>query len=168
MAPPSPLTAPFILLIQQHERIIHKVCRIYTASHPEDHQDLFQDIVLQAWKSFPQFNHQSNVSTWLYRVALNTAISGQRKGKARPQSFQDEALLANLPDTTSEGPDQSQVLYQAISHLPVLDRALVLLYLEDKSGSEIAEIMGISVSNVRTRIGRIKDKLKQLAQPMLA
>jgi len=166
MPPHSHLTQPFILLIQTHERIIHKVCSVY-AGQEEDHKDLFQDIVLQAWKAFPKFNKLAKESTWLYRIALNTAISGQRKGAGRPQVYHNEALIADLPDALPEGPDKSLVLYRAIGSLPMLDRALVLLYLEDKSAAEIAEIMGISVSNVGTRIGRIKEKLKALAQPLI-
>lgn len=163
MPPDKLLTETFISIIREHERLIYKVCSLY-AGNPEDKNDLYQEIILQAWKAFPRFKAQAKVSTWLYRVALNTAISTTRKQKIK--HHYEESLLLNFPDPMSGDDEQYKLLYSAISQLPELERALVLLYLEDKAHAEIAEIMGISVSNVGTKLTRIKDKMKKIIQPL--
>lgn len=157
----------FTQLVQQYERLIYKVCSIYT-NDAEDSKDLFQEIVLQAWLSYPRFNHEAKFSTWLYRVALNTAINHIRKANRKPRTTGDEALLNHIaeqqPVTQTE---EYKILQRLIGGLPSLEKALILLYLDDYSYQEIADIMGISVSNVGTRINRIKEKLKKQAQPFV-
>jgi RNA polymerase sigma-70 factor (ECF subfamily) len=153
----------FIQVIREHERLIYKVCSLYT-TNTEDKNDLYQDIILQAWKAYPQFKGQAKVSTWLYRIALNTAISINRK--KRVKHHYEESILMNFPDPMTGNDEQYKLLYKAISELPELERALVLLYLEDKSHAEIAEIMGLTISNVGTKLSRIKDKMKKIIQPL--
>lgn len=163
MPPDKQITETFINIIREHERLIYKVCSLYTTGS-EDKNDLYQEIILQAWKAYPRFKGQAKVSTWLYRVALNTAISTTRK--KRIKHHYEEHILLNFPDPMTGDDEQYKLLYNAISLLPELERALVLLYLEDKAYSEIAEIMGISVSNVGTKLARIKEKMKKIIQPL--
>lgn len=132
-----------------------------------DGEDLFQEIVLQLWRAWPGFNRQSRVSTWLYRISLNTAITGFRRSRTRPVF----SPLGIGNDNYAEPPPQrmdlqyAPELQQAISRLNKFDKSLLLLYLEDKSYSEIAEILGLSVSNVGVKINRIKKKLKEMLAP---
>lgn len=161
MKPDTQVNDAFVSLICQHERLIHKICGLYAQS-AEDRKDLAGEIILQLWRAFPRFSGAAKEGTWLYRVALNTAITHLRSSRRRPHASESEALLLHIADTP-EGDDATFLrLHQVIRQLPQLERALVLLYLEDRSYAEIAEIMGISVSNVGTRIGRIKDKLKKM------
>ncbi len=166
MQPNKQQIEQFLILMQEQERLIYKVCSIYTTD-AEDRKDLFQEIVMQAWTAFPRFQSASKISTWLYRVALNTAISHQRKSKKHNiVPFPD--LLNNIEDRlTPAYAEEYKILQQLIATLPSLEKALILLYFEDRSHQEIAEIMGISVTNVGTKLGRIKDKLKKLAQPYI-
>jgi RNA polymerase sigma-70 factor (ECF subfamily) len=156
----------FLVLIREQERLIYKVCSIYSTD-TEDRKDLFQEIILQAWTAFPRFQNASKISTWLYRVALNTAINHERKSKKK-LTIPFPGLLNNIEDRLTPGyVEEYKILQQLIATLPALEKALILLYFEDRPHQEIAEIMGISVSNVGTRLGRIKDKLKKLAQPYI-
>jgi RNA polymerase sigma-70 factor (ECF subfamily) len=159
---PNPgLEDAFVSLIRQHERLIHKVSGLY-AANAEDRKDLAGEIILQLWRAFPRYAGAATESTWLYRVALNTALTRQRNERRRPTPSFGEDLLLNLADTPASDEAHFKMLHQVIGQLPQLERALVLLYLEDRSYAEIAEIMGISVSNVGTRLGRIKEKLKKM------
>jgi RNA polymerase sigma factor (sigma-70 family) len=156
----------FAVLLQQHERLVYKVCSLYT-DDTEDRKDLFQEIVLQAWMSYPRFNHEAKVSTWLYRVALNTAISHKRKQKKHIVAGNDTMLQQLEDQKDASYAEEYKMMHRMINELPRLDKALVLLYLEDNSYQEIAEILGISASNVGTRLNRIKEKMKRQAE-MLA
>ncbi len=153
----------FLALVQAHKGLIYKVANAYCAA-AEARKDLVQDIIVQLWKSFDSYNHQFKHSTWIYRIALNTAISQYRKDSSRKKlaaPLQDEMLyLADRVDSV-ETDIQLQFLQQFIAELKPFDKALLLLYLDDKPHAAIAEIMGISVSNVATKIGRIKTILKQ-------
>ena len=150
----------FIDTIREHERLIYKVCSVYAES-ADDRNDLYQDIVLQAWRAWPNFRGEAKVSTWLYRIALNTAINHKRKPVVKAQY--EETILMNVADPMERADhDKYKQLHAAIGKLNQLERALILLYLEDKSHQEIAEIMGISVSNVGTGLSRIRDKMKKL------
>lgn len=154
----------FTQLIENNQGIVHKVCRIYTDT-PEEHEDLFQEIVLQLWKSFDSFEGKSKFSTWMYRVGLNTAITLIRKKKRNlPTSSIDSQtyfdLKANEVDEAQE--EQLRVLYAAIKKLNDVERALVLLYLEDMSYKEISSTMGITEVNARVKMSRIRVKLKEL------
>lgn len=150
----------FSELIQKSQRIIHKITSIY-ASTPVDREDLFQEICLQLWRSYPNFREESHFSTWLYRVALNTAISNIRKSK---NSFSFEPLRETdrILDESSDEKEQVQLLYSAISKLNRIDKAIILLWLEDKNYEEIATIMGTTKTNVSVKLVRIKRKLEEL------
>jgi RNA polymerase sigma factor (sigma-70 family) len=153
----------FLSLIETNKGIIYKVANVY-CKHAEDRKDLIQEIIVQLWRSFDRYNDQYKYTTWMYRIALNVAISFYRRENRRKQ------LTSHLPDNildlaeeSNSGETGKQISYlnQFIGELKELDKALVLLYLEEKSQQEIAEITGISETNVSTRIGRIKKILKQ-------
>jgi RNA polymerase sigma factor (sigma-70 family) len=152
----------FLQLIQDNQRIIFKICNSY-CSNANDREDLGQEIVYQLWKSGKSFDADHKFSTWMYRVALNVAISFYRKKITSPViSFTENDI--DLPDKTS-GADELEEnidhLQKFIAAMKELDRALMLLYLEAKPYQEIAEILGISETNVATKISRIKEGLKQ-------
>jgi RNA polymerase sigma factor (sigma-70 family) len=150
--------------ITEHELLIYKVCRIYTYSKA-DRQDLFQEIVIQLWKAFPKFKGQSKFSTWLYRVAINTAISGLRKKKDFIYSYEPDALPQQIDDNRSfEEEEKFQLLYEAIARLNTVEKAIVMLYMEDKSYEEMEDILGLSQGNLRVKMSRIKEKLRQLTK----
>ncbi len=149
----------FLQSIQEHQPIIYKVCKLYRDT-PEDREDLFQEIVYQLWKSYPAYKGEAKISTWLYRIALNTAMAAYRK--ARP-GLQYQADLPEAEDHSqqTEESDQQQRLFAALRTLSDSEKALISLYLEDFAYAEIAAIAGISESNVGVRLNRIKNKLKQ-------
>lgn len=148
-------------IMEQHKGILFKVARAYCQDE-EDRQDLIQEMMIQIWQSIHKYNDQYKISTWLYRISLNVAISFYRKSSTRVKKYTElnEQFLETTPDDPSENERRLKLLEQFISELKEIDKALMLLYLEDKSHAEIAEILGMSVSNVGTKIGRIKDKLK--------
>jgi RNA polymerase sigma-70 factor (ECF subfamily) len=156
------LEEEFLKSINLHQGIIIKVCRMYCTNNT-DAEDLFQEILLQLWKSWPSYKADSKVSTWMYRVGLNTAITRLRKNTKKPlfQAISSEHNL--IPDDESQRIDiiLDKELQVAISYLNKIDKALVMLYLDEKSYKEIAEIMGLSESNVGVKINRIKKKLKE-------
>ncbi|MBE1162849.1 RNA polymerase sigma factor [Dyella acidiphila] len=151
-------------LLREHEGIVFKVAGLY-AQHAEDRRDLAQEIGLQAWRSFARFDPgKAKFSTWLYRVALNVAISQLRKtsgpGSGRLEPLEQHHLDSLHADPLPEADERLAALYAFIGQLDALNRALILLYLEDKSYAEIADILGISETNVATKIGRIKQTLR--------
>lgn len=149
----------FSKLIQEHQGIINKITRIYV-EHPEERKDLFQEICLQLWKSWPTFRKKSSFSTWLYRVSLNTAISMIRKKKYR---IRTEPLKEyDLIEENLSMPDKSELLYKAIAKLSRIEKAIILLWLEEKSYEEISDIIGISRSNVSVKLVRIRKKLESM------
>lgn len=159
----------FIHLIETNQGIVHKICRIYSDS-PEEHEDLFQEIVLQLWKSFDSFKGDSKFTTWMYRVSLNTAITLIRKKKRTVlTSSIDQRDYFNIsaaqPDPEKEARLES--LYIAIKKLNDIERAVVIQYLEDLPYREIANNLGISEVNARVKMNRIKTKLKKLMQPQI-
>jgi RNA polymerase sigma-70 factor (ECF subfamily) len=154
----------FIQTIKDNEGIIYKITRVY-ARDTEDQKDLYQEIVYQLWKSFGSFEGKSKISTWMYRVALNTSIAhlNQKKRILHPVSLDFEKL--DVKDEDSYGPgseweERMNLLYAHIKQLNVVEKGLILLFLEGKSYDEIATITGFTVTNVGTRLGRIKQKLK--------
>jgi RNA polymerase sigma-70 factor (ECF subfamily) len=159
------LEKQFELLVNDHELLIHKVCRIYVYNETE-REDLFQEIIIQLWKSFPKFKGESKFSTWLYRVAINTAITGLRKKKDFIQTYEPANLPTNVADVSSHQlkEEQFQQLYAAIEQLNEIEKAITMLYLEDKSYDEMEEIMGINQGNLRVKMNRIKEKLRQLTK----
>jgi len=153
----------FLNIVTNNQGIIHKVCSIYCDTL-EDREDLFQEIVAQLWRSYPTFRSESKVSTWMYRVALNTAITHFKKSKRRPDRSQyDNSLLQIEDDCYDETFDeQVKLLHSAIAKLTGIEKSIILLYLEDKPYEEIAEIIGITQNYVRVKMNRIKGKLKKL------
>tara|TARA_R110002020_G_scaffold387546_1_gene598296 strand:+ start:103514 stop:104002 length:489 start_codon:yes stop_codon:yes gene_type:complete len=150
----------FIKDIQENEGIIYKVTRIYS-NNSEDQKDLYQEIVYQLWKSYNSFKGDSKVSTWMYRVALNTAISHLKKEKRKGHQVDLEKVLRDRiehVDTIME--ERIALLYAHIKNLSIVERGIILLYLEDKNYEEIASITGFSSTNIGTRLNRIKQKLK--------
>ncbi|WP_319479343.1 sigma-70 family RNA polymerase sigma factor [uncultured Draconibacterium sp.] len=153
----------FLHIIQKNQGIIHKVCNIYCDTE-DDRSDLFQEIVVQLWKSYPNFRRESKVSTWMYRVALNTAITSFKKSKRRPDqsslTYDNFQIEEEKYDTETE--ENIKVLHKAIQQLTGIEKSIVLLYLENKKYEEIAEITGITQNYVRVKMNRIKKKLKKL------
>jgi RNA polymerase sigma factor (sigma-70 family) len=150
----------FLSMIQDNQGIIHKVCRIYRDS-PEDREDLFQEVIFQLWRSYPSFSGGSKVSTWLYRIALNTAMASFRKNKP------NVTLTEYLPDVQfeniiNEDNEKQEKLFAGIRQLNEPDRALIALYLDELSYRQIAEILGISESNVGVKLTRIKVRLQEI------
>jgi RNA polymerase sigma factor (sigma-70 family) len=156
-------TEQFLAVIQANKGIIYKVANSY-CRNAEDRKDLIQEVVVQLWKSFDNYSDQYKYSTWMYRIALNTAISFYRKETRRKQvsnPLPDGILY--FDDDHADGEKEKNIGYlqQFIAALKELDKALMLLYLEEKSYREIADITGLSETNVATKIGRIKIALKQ-------
>ncbi len=152
------MESEFVDLVTQNQALIYKVCHLY-ADNTTEIEDLFQEIVMNLWQAYPRFDRRAKITTWMYRVALNTAITQLRRHKSRPklQAF-DHTLSASIQwqDT------QSQQLYAAIKQLNPIEKAIVTLYLDGYNYSEIASTTGISKNNVGVRINRIKSKLRQL------
>ncbi|SKA10342.1 RNA polymerase sigma factor [Sediminibacterium ginsengisoli] len=156
-----PAEKDFIILLNQHQKIIHKVCNLYMDA-AADREDLFQEITLQAWKAYGNFRGDAKFSTWLYRVALNTAITYFRKEKKKPEIFTSEHLPEDRQaETTDPVEEQVKALYAAIGDLSRIDKAIVMLYLEDYSYNEIGDMMGITANNVAVKMNRIKTKLRE-------
>ncbi len=150
----------FLNSIRENEKIIFKLIRIYS-DQSDDQQDLYQEIIFQLWKAHKSFQGRSKISTWIYRVALNTALAhiNLKKKHLKTIPLQDigiqfeEKIDSKLEDEISE-------MYQQIRNLNEIDRAIIFLYLEDKNYEEIAGITGFSATNVGSRLNRIKLKLK--------
>ncbi|MBK6443856.1 MAG: sigma-70 family RNA polymerase sigma factor [Bacteroidetes bacterium] len=150
----------FIALIQQNKRILFKICNSYCRDR-SDREDLAQEIVYQLWRSFAAYNANFKFSTWMYRVALNVAISFYRKDRRQKNVHVLSETLIEIENEQEDDLEENiQRLQGFILELKELDRALILLYLEDKSYGEISEILGITVTNVATKLSRIKELLK--------
>jgi RNA polymerase sigma-70 factor, ECF subfamily len=151
----------FIDLINEHQGLIHKVCIMYE-NDPEVRSDLFQEIVLQLWKSFHTFRGEAKITTWMYRIALNTAISGFRKEtrKVKTEDLREPHL--NISEYSDETEENLQKLQWAIRQLSEIDRGMIMMALEEIPYEEIAETVGISQNNVRVRMNRIREKLRKL------
>ena len=152
----------FIELVQQNERLIYKVCSFYV-SDEFPMTDLYQEVVYNLWRSFPKFRNESSLSTWMYRIALNTCISGIRKELKRPKHVPIAELEEHLiePESMEEN---IREMYKLIYRLKTLERAIILLYLEEKSYQEIADITGLTINNVAIKLKRIKEKLKKMSE----
>lgn len=163
----STVEIEFVTIVQEHQNLIHKICRLYTNSDAE-HKDLFQEITIQLWKAYPKFRGYAKFSTWMYRVGINTAISLYRKSKSRIQSFSFDDVSYKIPQSETYDDTQDQQLksiYAALNHLNDIDKAVIFLYLEDKNYKEISEAIGISEVNARVKMNRIKKKLKTQLNP---
>jgi RNA polymerase sigma-70 factor (ECF subfamily) len=145
--------------INQHEGIIYKITRLYTQNE-EDQKDLYQEIVYQLWKGFNGYKGDAKVSTWMYRIALNTALFHSKKKKRRGYSVPLDGILLKQENYEPLLEERLIVLYTNIRNLGDIDRGIIFLFLEGKKHEEIAAITGITTSNVGTRMARIKEKLR--------
>lgn len=147
--------------VEQHKKILYKVCNAYCRDR-DSREDLAQEIMFQLWRSFGKFDGRCQFSTWMYRIALNVAISFCRSESARTRHvFSDEQRLLQALVEPETQPGEVRLLYEFIAELDPLSRALILLYLDGNNYQEIAEIVGTSETNVATRISRLKSKMKQ-------
>ncbi len=151
----------FELLVRQHKRTIYTVCYMFSTNKDEI-DDLFQEILIRLWNGFDQYEGRSSAETWIYRVALNTAINQDKKERRRPETV---PLTVNIDPYEADNPQTQQirVLYDRISRLDLIDRSLILLWLEGISYDEIGAIIGISPNNVGVRLARIKEKLVKMS-----
>lgn len=156
----------FVELLEEHQNIVHKVCRLYT-NNQESHNDLFQEITIQLWKAFPKFRGDSKFSTWMYRVSLNTAITLYRKSKRTIDTQNFDGVQYRISSETYDETEEQQLklLYNAVHQLNDIEKALVFLYLEDKNYNEISDTLGITEVNARVKMNRIKTKLKTILNP---
>jgi RNA polymerase sigma-70 factor (ECF subfamily) len=151
----------FLELLEKNKKLVFKIANVYSRNE-EEIKDLVQEITLQLWKSFPGYNPEFAVSTWMYRIALNVSISYYRKEKSRNKIHQE---LSNQPqilvwDEQTQD-EKLKLLYRFIEQLKTFEKAVIVLYLEGKKNIEIAEILGISATNVSTKLNRIKSKLSK-------
>jgi RNA polymerase sigma factor (sigma-70 family) len=151
--------------ISEHKALLYKICYLY-AGTDADRQDLFQEIVIQLWTAYPNYKGNAQFSTWMYRVAINTAITGLRKKKNVIASYGNTGAFEHLSDESTAGIDEErlQQLYKAIEQLNEVEKAIVMLYMEDRPYSEMEDILGISQGNLRVKMNRIKEKLRQLTK----
>jgi len=155
------LEETFQNLVEEHKKILYKVCNSYCRDR-DSRDDLSQEIMIQLWRSFGNFDGRCRVSTWMYRIALNVAISFYRKESTRTRHvISDEQHLLETADETEGQPEVIRLLYQFIEGLDPLNKALILLYLDENTYREIADVLGITETNVATKISRLKNKMKQ-------
>lgn len=152
----------FVELLEKNQNIVHKICRIY-ANSSDEHKDLFQEIAIQLWKSYPYFRGDSKFSTWMYSISLNTAMSLFRKNKKYENEVSFSLTEHNFKQEETENIDEKiNAMYQAIHQLNDVEKALIMMYLDDKNYDEISEILGITQGNARVKMNRAKNKLKLL------
>jgi RNA polymerase sigma-70 factor, ECF subfamily len=154
----------FLEILEKNIGIIIKISRAYSKTL-HDKEDLINDITLELWKSFGRFKGDSKISTWIYRIALNTSMNYKRKRDKDKLFFLDDLKQFDNASWLIEhqDSDNSEILYQCIDELNQLNKAIILLYLDGNSHDEISDITGISKTNVGTRISRIKEQIKNLA-----
>ncbi|MCF8222582.1 MAG: sigma-70 family RNA polymerase sigma factor [Bacteroidales bacterium] len=152
-------------VIEENKKIIYKVCNLYCKSEI-DKEDLFQEIVLRLWKGFSSFEGKSKISTWIYRVSINTAITVNRLNERRPKlsSLEKHGFTIMNEIQESDHNEEITLLLKCINKLNDLEKAIIHLYLDEVSYQEIGAIVGISTSNVATKISRIKIKLKDIIE----
>ena len=165
----SPLAQRFDALIADNHDRLYRICRAYLPRDPAAAQDLYQDIVVQLWTHLPSFRGEAQLSTWVYRVAVNTALLFKRREQRHMPALDPAALAEHLPAESSEATRQQNALLDQLHHciaqLPGPDRLLMSLLLEDASYQQIAEVVGLSVSNVGVRLNRLKKKLAACVAP---
>ena len=156
----------FVAQLEENQNIVHKICRMYT-NDQQSHKDLFQEITIQLWRAYPKVRGDSKFSTWMYRVALNTAITLYRKSKRRIKTQDYDTVHFKISDIPydDETEQQLNLMYKAVKQLNDIEKALVFLYLEDKNYRDISETLGISEVNARVKMNRIKTKLKTILNP---
>lgn len=146
----------FLTLVRENQGIIHKVVRLYV-DHPEEQKDLFQEIVLQSWRSFARFSGRSKFSTWLYRVSLNTVLTYRRKQTRQPEMTSAEGL--EMPEPQVERSEKAERLWQEIRQLNQIDRLIMVLHLDGYANEEVAQITGMSKNNATVKLHRIKQRI---------
>lgn len=153
----------FLEVISKHQGLIRKVAAIYY-QNPEDREDAFQEILVSLWKSYSTFEGRSKISTWIYRVALNTVLAGFRKASNRIHRNKTDVEISDeiLPSREPDYSEEISNLYKSIEHLSDIEKAIIMFYMEEKTYDDIAEIMGMTRTNVGVKINRIKKKLKKL------
>jgi RNA polymerase sigma-70 factor (ECF subfamily) len=155
------LQETFQKLVEEHKRILYKVSNAYCKDR-DSRDDLAQEILFQLWRSFPRFDGSSRFSTWMYRVALNVAISFYRSESTRTRHvISDEQRLLESADESQSQPEDVRLLYRFIDLLDPLNKALILLYLDQNSYQEIAAALGITETNVATKINRLKTRMRR-------
>ena len=156
----------FLANLNQNLGIVHQVCLTYFRRDAMEREDVFQDIMYQLWKSYPQFKGESKFSTWMYRVALNTAITHIRRSTRAPQNAELTDSIASAPHINEHmcRVEEVRLLHEAIAALSDIDKAIILLHLEDQNYDEIASITGLTKANVSVRLVRIKRALKDYLQ----
>lgn len=161
----SALEKEFLERMEKHKGVIYKISRMYMGCADDQH-DLFQEITYQVWKSYSSFQGKSEFSTWLYRIALNTAIVFLKSEKKRSIIQNDDVHLFKVKEEEYNFQDEVKLkkMYEAIQQLNPVDKALIFYYLEDVSGKEMAENLGITEVNARVKLNRAKDKLKKLVE----
>lgn len=156
----------FVVEIDENKGIIFKVCNMYCRNR-EDKEDLFQDIVLQLWRSYFSFKGESKFSTWMYRIAINTAITRLRKETKKEKFIEMNIDELQLPaHTASEEDEKMELMYQAIDQLSEVEKAITMLYIDECNYKEMAEIIGISESNIGFKLNKIKAKLKNIVKSL--
>jgi RNA polymerase sigma factor (sigma-70 family) len=159
--------AQFLALLDAHRKIVFKVASVYCWD-AEERRDLIQEIALQLWRAFPAYDEARPFSTWMYRIALNVAISFARKAGRRSRAIESLEESSVEPIAGSSGPESDErveVLYRRLRALDPFSRALLMLYLDDRSYREIADVLGISETNVATKISRLKQRLRRELSP---
>ena len=156
------LEKEFLNMVDAQKRTIYKLCYMY-ANEQDDLNDLFQETVLNLWKSFPRYRGDSTLNTWVYRSTMNTCITFLRRSGTRPQTVPITANVTSLLEADEGTAGQLRELYTLINQLGKLERALILLWLEERSYQEMADILGISKGNVAVKLNRIKEKLKKMS-----
>lgn len=151
----------FSKMVREHKGAVYTVCYMFSKD-AEEVNDLFQDILMNLWKGFDSFRGESKVDTWIWRVSLNTCISAERKKKKADERV-PLSMGINLYEDVDEDSKQIQQLYRRINKLGKIDRALILLWLENMSYDDIASIIGISIANVSVKLVRIKEQLKSMS-----
>ena len=156
------LEKEFLGMIEAQQRTIYKVCYMY-AKDQDDLNDLFQETVLNFWKGYPNYRGDSKLTTWVYRIAMNTCITFLRHSSTRPQTVHMTANVASQTAADEDTNAQLQDLYQLINRLGKLERALILLWLEERSYQEMADILGLTKANVAVKLNRTKEKLRRMS-----
>lgn len=156
----------FLINLNQNIGIVHQVCRTYFRRDAAEREDVFQDIMYQLWKSYPQFKGESKFSTWMYKVALNTAITRIRRSTRTSRNEELTEPIAHRPDINERmsREEELHLLHEAIATLTDIDKAIILLHLEDQNYDEIASVTGLTRTNVSVRLVRIKQALKDYLQ----
>lgn len=156
----------FVTELENNQNIVHKICSLYTNDR-DAHNDLFQEITIQLWKAYPKFRGDAKFSTWMYRVALNTAITLYRKSKRRIKTQDFDSVIYKIKTDEYDDTEEKQLklIYDAVKQLGDIDKALVFMYLEEKDYSEIAATLGITEVNARVKMNRIKNKLRTILNP---